>query len=93
MAISSKLLFQTVPITEFKMRLWIRALCVLLVQQDIFGVQALNLAPFFKDDMNQHTLPENSPVGSFVYQLSGEDPEGSRVFYGIEGTDKFAVDR
>lgn len=50
------------------------------------GVSALNLAPFFTDDMNQHTLKENTPVGTAVYQLLGEDPEGSPVTFAIEGT-------
>ncbi len=53
---------------------------------------AVNLAPFFTADMNQHTLKENTPVGSVVYQLQGEDPEGSPVTYGIEGTKKLQVD-
>ena len=56
------------------------------------GVSALNLAPFFTDDMNQHTLKENTPVGTVVYQLKGEDPEGSPVAFGIEGTRKLRVD-
>ena len=56
------------------------------------SVSALNLAPFFTDDMNQHTLKENTPVGTVVYQLKGEDPEGSPVTYSIEGTRKLRVD-
>ena len=56
------------------------------------GCHGLNLAPFFTADMNQHTLTENTPVGTVIYTLAGEDPEGSPVKYGIKGTDKFSVD-
>jgi len=52
----------------------------------------LNLAPFFTADMNQHTLLENTPVGTVIYTLKGEDPEGSRVTFGLKGTDKLSVD-
>ena len=62
-------------------------LCLLL-----HSGHALNLAPFFTDDMNQHTLKENTPVGTVVYRLLGEDPEGSPVTFGIEGTKKLKVD-
>ena len=51
----------------------------------------LNLAPFFTADMNQHTLPENTPVGTVIYTLKGEDPEGSKVTFGLKGTDKLSV--
>jgi hypothetical protein len=37
-------------------------------------------------------LLENTPVGSVVYTLKGEDPEGSKVTYGLKGTDKLSVD-
>ncbi len=53
---------------------------------------ALNLAPVFTANMNQHTLKENTPVGSIIYTLEGKDPEGSRVRYGLSGTDLFSVD-
>ena len=53
----------------------------------------LNLAPVFTADMNQHTLTENTPVGTVIYTLRATDPEGSRVFYGLEGTDLLSVDR
>ena len=55
-------------------------------------VRTLNLAPVFVDNMNQHTIRENTPVGSIIYNLKGEDPEGSRVRYGLSGTDLFRVD-
>ncbi len=57
------------------------------------AVGALNLAPYFTEDMNQHTLNENAPVGQVIYTLRGLDPEGSRVFFGLEGTSKLSVDR
>ncbi len=58
----------------------------------VTAVNGLNLPPFFTADMNQHTLTENTPVGSAIYTLQGKDPEGSRVKYGLQGTDQFAVD-
>ena len=58
----------------------------------ICSVSGLNLAPFFTADMNQHTILENTPVGSVIYTLKGEDPEGSAVRFGLKGTDKLAVD-
>ena len=53
----------------------------------------LNLPPFFTKDMNQHTLVENTPVGSAIYTLEGEDPEGSEVIFDLDGTDMFRVDK
>ena len=44
----------------------------------------MNLPPFFTADMNQFTLEENTRVGSPVYTLEGEDPEGSPVKFGIQ---------
>lgn len=37
-------------------------------------------------------LPEDTPVGSEVYTLKGEDPEGSQVFYTISG-DYFSINK
>ena len=45
----------------------------------------LNFAPSFTADMNQHTLRENTPIGTVVYTLAGKDPEGSPVTFGIKG--------
>lgn len=53
--------------------------------------QGFNFAPVFVDDMNQHTIRENTPVGSIIYNLKGEDPE-SRVRYDLTGTDLLRVD-
>ena len=58
----------------------------------VSSAAGLNLPPFFTADMNQFTLVENTPVGSPVYTLQGQDPEGSRIKFGIQGTDKFVVD-
>ena len=58
----------------------------------VYTVEGLNLAPFFTADMNQHTLMENTPVGSVIYTLKGEDPEGSAVKFDLTGTDKLSVD-
>ncbi|KAG1695314.1 Cadherin-87A [Nymphon striatum] len=52
-----------------------------------------NLPPTFVKNMNLAVITENSPIGSSVYRLQGEDPEGSAVFFGIEGTDKLGVNR
>ncbi len=68
-------------------------LSALLLLHLLSVARGLNLAPFFTADMNQHTLKENTPVGKVVYRLDGLDPEGSRVFFGVEGTDAFTVDR
>ncbi len=58
----------------------------------VYTVEGLNLAPFFTADMNQHTIMENTPVGSVIYTLKGEDPEGSAVKFDLTGTDKLSVD-
>ena len=64
-----------------------------LVSSLVVASSCLNLPPFFIKDMNQHTLVENTPVGSAIYTLEGEDPEGSQVMFGLEGTDMFKVDK
>lgn len=63
-----------------------------LVSTLVVASNGLNLPPFFIQDMNQHTLVENTPVGSAIYTLKGEDPEGSEVMFGLDGTDMFLVD-
>ena len=67
----------------------LRTLVLVLV---VGGARAGNLAPEFTRDMNQHTITENTPVGSAVYTLEGVDPEGSEVRFGLEGTEVFRVD-
>ncbi|XP_072154327.1 cadherin-87A isoform X2 [Bemisia tabaci] len=52
-----------------------------------------NQPPVFDADMNNEPLAESTPVGQVVYKLEGHDPEGSPVYYGIQGTDRFSVDR
>ena len=49
------------------------------------SVNGVNLAPVFDQNMNQHRIKENTPVGSVIYTLSGTDPEGSTVRYGLSG--------
>ncbi|CAL8113890.1 unnamed protein product [Orchesella dallaii] len=51
-----------------------------------------NLPPYFTDDMNNHVIPENTPVGTAVYTLKAVDPEALGLRYGIMGTDKLTVD-
>ncbi len=66
---------------------------VLLVLVLFFGhAKGLNLAPVFVNNMNQHTIKENTPVGSIIYTLSGQDPEGSRVRFGLSGTELLSVE-
>ena len=43
------------------------AACLLLSPAHL-GVSALNLAPSFTADMNQHTITENTPVDSVIYR-------------------------
>ncbi|KAI9558883.1 hypothetical protein GHT06_015672 [Daphnia sinensis] len=47
----------------------------------------VNLPPKFLPggDMEGFSLPEDTAVGTIVYRLRGEDPEGSRVAYSISG--------
>jgi len=52
----------------------------------------MNLPPFFKEDLNNLVIPENTPIGTPVFKLVGIDPEKSRLRYGIMGTDKLTVD-
>ena len=49
------------------------------------SANGVNLAPVFDQNMNQHRIKENTPVGSVIYTLSGTDPEGSTVRYGLTG--------
>ncbi|XP_077999586.1 cadherin-23-like [Glandiceps talaboti] len=49
------------------------------------GLFAANQPPYFTQNMNYHSILENAPIGSGVYTLHGEDPEGSEVTYGITG--------
>lgn len=51
-----------------------------------------NKPPQFRDDINNHVIPENTPVGTVVYTLKGVDPEGSPLKYGLMGTDRLKVD-
>lgn len=59
----------------------------------MFSIGALaNLPPYFTDDLNNHVIPENIPVGTPIYTLKAVDPENGELRYGIMGTDKLSVD-
>ncbi|KAJ8921829.1 hypothetical protein NQ315_008461 [Exocentrus adspersus] len=51
-----------------------------------------NLPPLFTLDMNNIVISENTPVGTVIYTLKGNDPEDSPVHYDIQGTDVLRVD-
>lgn len=69
-----------------------KVVVLVLVLLSLSLSNGLNLAPVFTNNMNQHTIKENTPVGSIIYTLSGQDPEGSRVRYGLSGTDLLSAD-
>ena len=54
----------------------------------------INRAPQFLSggDMARFSLPEDTRVGTPVYRLRGQDPEGSNVHYSISG-EQLTVDR
>lgn len=51
-----------------------------------------NLPPLFTLDMNNIVISENTPVGTVIYTLKGNDPENSPVHYDLQGTDALKVD-
>lgn len=59
----------------------------------ILHESAANLPPKFTRTIDLTVIPENTPVGTSVFRLEGFDPENSPVSFGIEGTDRFAVDK
>ncbi|KAH8322014.1 hypothetical protein KR059_000394 [Drosophila kikkawai] len=66
-----------------------------LLSANLAAGQLLNHPPQFvpgTGDMSRFSLSENTPVGSPVYQLKGNDPEGGRLKYSISGP-VFSVDR
>lgn len=65
---------------------------LLLVSVMVGACMGFNDAPYFTKNMNQHTLVENTPVGSAIYTLEGVDPEGSQVTFGLKDTNMFQVD-
>ena len=58
---------------------------------NINSANGVNLAPVFDQNMNQHRIKENTPVGSVIYNLSGTDPEGSTVRYGLSGNNIYLI--
>ncbi|XP_001653880.2 cadherin-23 isoform X1 [Aedes aegypti] len=70
------------------------AIALLILVQPV-KCQIINRTPHFipgSGDMSRFSLPENTPVGSVVYQLRGIDPEGSKLRYSMSGP-VFSVDR
>ncbi|XP_076043934.1 cadherin 87A isoform X2 [Oratosquilla oratoria] len=53
---------------------------------------AANLPPTLTADMNLHVVNEDTPIGTAIYTLQAQDPEGSRVKFGLSGTDRLKVD-
>ncbi|XP_055535431.1 cadherin-23 [Wyeomyia smithii] len=71
------------------------SVAILLFVAEPVRSQTINRTPHFipgSGDMSRFRLPENTPVGSVVYQLRGVDPEGSKLRYSISGP-VFSVDR
>ncbi|XP_055609536.1 cadherin-23 [Uranotaenia lowii] len=71
------------------------AIQILVVLPEPVAAQIMNRMPHFipgTGDMSRFSLPENTPVGSVVFQLRGIDPEGSNLRYSISGP-VFSVDR
>ncbi|XP_058830626.1 cadherin-23 isoform X2 [Topomyia yanbarensis] len=76
-------------------RLVFASVMILLILVEPVRCQIINRTPHFipsSGDMSRFSLPENTPVGSVVYQLRGVDPEGSKLRYSISGP-VFSVDR
>ncbi|KAI5635157.1 cadherin domain-containing protein [Phthorimaea operculella] len=57
-----------------------------------FTFASANMLPVFIKDMNNLALSESTPVGTKVYTLEAQDPEGLPILYGLKFTDKFTVD-
>ncbi|XP_063531882.1 cadherin-23 [Cydia strobilella] len=61
---------------------------LILTLLGLCSAQVINRAPHFvpqAGDMSQLSLPEDTPVGTPVYQLQGIDPENSQLRYSISG--------
>ncbi|XP_067010919.2 cadherin-87A [Anabrus simplex] len=57
-----------------------------------FGSVVGNSPPVLTKDLDKLVLSEATRVGDVVFQLTGSDPEGSPIKYGIMGTDRLEVD-
>lgn len=57
-----------------------------------FLVIRCNHSPIFESNLDNTVISEDTKVGTIIGNLSGSDPEGSDVRYGIENTDFFSVD-
>jgi Cadherin domain len=75
-----------------KMRAVLQVVVFAVVSAAAFAQQ--NRAPHFVTggDMARLSLPEDTVVGTPVYTLRGEDPDGAHVHYSISGQ-SFAVNR
>ena len=62
---------------------WIFGILVSLILIPQNGVYGLNLAPVFTQNMNQHTIKENTPIGSIIYTLKGEDYLDFYLFFSL----------
>ncbi|KAJ8974157.1 hypothetical protein NQ317_003207 [Molorchus minor] len=60
--------------------------------QNVVSECYANLPPLFTMDMNNVVISENTPVGTSIYTLKGNDPEDSPVHYDLQGTDVLEVD-
>ncbi|XP_058460277.1 cadherin-23 [Malaya genurostris] len=85
----------TPPARMVIQRLVFASVSILLILVEPVRCQIINRTPHFipsSGDMSRFSLPENTPVGSVVYQLRGVDPEGGKLRYSISGP-VFSVDR
>jgi len=58
----------------------------------ISGVSG-NSPPQLLEDINNHAVNEDTPVGNVLFTVNATDPEGSPVHYGILDTDRLGVDQ
>ncbi|GAB6022570.1 hypothetical protein CHUAL_006673 [Chamberlinius hualienensis] len=61
----------------------------IVIQSSVFILG--NHPPTLINDMNLALIKEDTAVGTAIYQLHGEDPEGQQLKYGLKGSDSLAV--
>jgi len=71
-----------------------RAQCVHSASAFVYisGVSG-NSPPQLLEDINNHAVNEDTPVGNVLFTVNATDPEGSPVHYGILDTDRLGVDQ
>ncbi|XP_065199853.1 cadherin-87A [Planococcus citri] len=69
-----------------------RNTCVSIIFFALLSVIQCNHSPVFDSNLDNTVILEDTPVGAIIGTLSGTDPEGSELRYGIENTDFFSVD-